>query len=369
MMSNEPVLRPILPTTVVGSYSVPEWLERLKTEYYQRRISAAHLAEIHEVAIKAAIKDQEQAGIDIVSDGELRRDNDIDYFLARIPGVRIEGRAKTDYYDYVEAAVGAELPADDKESLGLAADYAFTAGLTDRPVKFSFTGPFSLSRRISGASAYRDPSDLVRALARRLNLEARSLAAAGAGFLQIDEPFLAGYPEQAELAVEAVNIVTDGVPVTWALHVCYGNRHARPSWEGHYDFLFPAVLAARVDQLVLEFARKGLEDLRLIKEYGWPFQLGLGVIDVKTPTVETPELVAERIRRAIEYVDPSRLMVNPDCGLRHLASEVARRKLRAMVSGAVIVRTELGLSEPGDHQLTPPAPGDTSSQPTGDTNG
>ena len=260
----------------------------------------------------------------------------------------IERRAKTDYYDYFEAEVAAELPADDKESLGLAADFAFTSRLTDRPVKFSFTGPFSLSRRISGASAYRDPADLVRALARRLNLEARSLAAAGAGFLQIDEPFLAGYPEQAELAVEAVNIVTDGVPVTWALHVCYGNRHARPSWEGHYDFLFPAVLAARVDQLVLEFARKGLEDLNLIKEYGWPYQLGLGVIDVKSAAVETPELVAERIRRAVEYVDPGRLMVNPDCGLRHLAPEVARCKLRAMVSGALIVRTELGLPEPGD---------------------
>src|SRR5579863_2163374 len=96
---------PLLPTTVVGSYSVPEWLERLKTEYHQRRISAAHLAEIHEVAIKAAIKDQEQAGIDIVSDGELRRDNDIDYFLARIPGVLIERRAKRDYYDYYDAEV------------------------------------------------------------------------------------------------------------------------------------------------------------------------------------------------------------------------------------------------------------------------
>src|ERR1700727_470767 len=99
----------LLPTTVVGSYSVPEWLERLKTEYYQRRISAAHLAEIHDVAIKAAVKDQERAGIDIVSDGELRRDNDIDYFLARIPGVLIERRAKTDYYDYLEAEGGAEV--------------------------------------------------------------------------------------------------------------------------------------------------------------------------------------------------------------------------------------------------------------------
>jgi 5-methyltetrahydropteroyltriglutamate--homocysteine methyltransferase len=336
---------PQLPTTVVGSYSVPEWLERLKTEYYQRRISAAHLSEIYEVAIKAAIKDQELAGIDIVSDGELRRDNDIDYFLARIPGVRIAQRAKSDYYDYYEAEVTAPLPEagqeDDKVPLGLAADYAFTRTLTDRPVKFSFTGPFSLSRRITD-TAYGHPADLVRALARTLNAEARSLADAGATLLQIDEPFLAGYPEQVALAVEAVNIVTDGVPVTWALHVCYGNRYARPSWEGHYDFLFPAVLAARVDQLVLEFARKGLEDLRLIREHHWPSALGLGVIDVKSPQVESPELVAARIRRALEYVTPDRLMINPDCGLRHLAPDVARRKLRAMVAGAALVRGELG---------------------------
>jgi 5-methyltetrahydropteroyltriglutamate--homocysteine methyltransferase len=357
---NGPGGLPQLPTTVVGSYSVPEWLERLKTEYYQRRISRAHLSEIHDVAIKAAIKDQECAGIDIVSDGELRRDNDIDYFLARVPGVQIARRGKADYYDYYEAEVAAELPDDDKATLGLAADYTFTRALTRAPVKFSFTGPFSLSRRLSGPG-YADRADLVRALARRLNREARALLAAGADLLQIDEPFLAGYPEQAALAVEAVNIVTDGVPVTWALHVCYGNRYARPSWEGHYDFLFPAVLAARVDQLVLEFARKGLDDLRLLREYDWPGSLGLGVIDVKSPVVETPDLVAERIRRALDYVGPGRLMVNPDCGLRHLAPETARRKLRAMVSGAALVRSELGLPSRPDsgrrNDVKPP--GDT----------
>jgi 5-methyltetrahydropteroyltriglutamate--homocysteine methyltransferase len=361
--------RLFLPTTVVGSYSVPEWLERLKTEYYQRRISAQHLTEIHEVAIKAAVKDQERAGIDIVSDGELRRDNDIDYFLARIPGVHIAQRAKSDYYDYYEAQVAAPLPEDDKHSLGLAADFGFTRRLTDRPVKFSFTGPFSLSRRIAD-TAYTDPAGLVRALARRLNLEARSLADAGAAFLQIDEPFLAGYPEQAEIAVEAVNIVTDGVPVTWALHVCCGNRHARPSWEGHYDFLFPAVLAAHVDQLVLEFARKGLEDLRLIREYSWQAALGLGVIDVKSPTVETPELVAARIRRALEYVDPGRLMINPDCGLRHLTPEVARRKLHAMVAGTAIVRSELSLPRPAENApASAPASGGSDSPTSGENHG
>jgi 5-methyltetrahydropteroyltriglutamate--homocysteine methyltransferase len=344
---------PPLPTTVVGSYSVPEWLERLKTEYYQRRISAAHLSEIHEVVIKAALKDQERAGIDVVSDGELRRDNDIDYFLARIPGVHVAQRAKADYYDYYEATAEAPLPEDDplpqdhKAPLGLAADFEFTRAQTDRPIKFSFTGPFSLSRRIGGA-AYPDEADLVRALARLLNTEARALHEAGARMLQIDEPFLAGYPEQAELAVEAVNIVTDGVPATWALHVCYGNRYARPSWEGHYDFLFPAVTGARVDQITLEFARKGLDDLRLLRQHNWDRSLGFGVIDVKSAAVEPPDLVASRIRRALEFVPPERLMINPDCGLRHLTPEVARAKLHAMVAGAAMVRAELGLDEEGE---------------------
>jgi 5-methyltetrahydropteroyltriglutamate--homocysteine methyltransferase len=332
----------LLPTTVVGSYSVPEWLERLKTEYYQRRISAQHLTEIHEVAIKAAVKDQELVGIDIISDGELRRDNDVDYFLARIPGVHIPQRAKTDYFDYYDAEITRPLPeeADGPEGIGLADDFRFTRQLTEKPIKFSFTGPFSLSRRIRDA-AYKDPGDLVRALARRLNAEARQLAEAGAELLQIDEPFLAGYPEHVELAIEAVNIVTEGVPVTWALHVCYGNRYARPSWEGHYDFLFPAVKAAHVEQIVLEFARKGLDDLRLIRQHGWDKWLGFGVIDVKTSQVESAELVADRIRRALEYVPAERLMINPDCGLRHLAPEVARQKLRAMVAGVALVRNEL----------------------------
>jgi len=330
----------LLPTTVVGSYSVPEWLERLKTEYYQRQISAQHLGEIHEVAIKAAIKDQELAGVDIVSDGELRRDNDTDYFLARIPWVHIPQRAKTDYFDYYDAEVVNPVPAGSGALLGLAGDFQFTRLLTERPVKFSFTGPFSLARRIRDNS-HSSGGELVRALARMLNAEARALADAGADFLQIDEPFLAGYPDQTELAVEAVNIVVADVPATWALHVCYGNRHARPSWEGHYDFLFPAVKAARVDQIVLEFARKGLDDLRLFRQYEWDRWLGFGVIDVKNPQVEEPSVVANRIRRALEVVPADRLMINPDCGLRHLPPEAARRKLRAMVAGAALVRAEL----------------------------
>jgi 5-methyltetrahydropteroyltriglutamate--homocysteine methyltransferase len=331
----------ILPTTVVGSYSVPEWLGRLKTDHCQRRISTRQLSEIHDVVIKAALKDQELAGVDIVSDGELRRDNDIDYLLGRLPGVIVSGQAKTDYYDYLDAEVTGPLEQGDSEhGLGLAADLIFTRAQTSRPVKFSFTGPFSLSRGLRAAPAV-DRAELVRSIARRLNAEASALASAGAAILQIDEPFLAGYPEQVDLAIEAVNIVTAGVDATWALHVCYGNRHARPLWEGHYDFLFPAVLAASVDQLVLEFARKGQDDLRLFGQFGWDRMVGLGVIDVKSSDVEAPELVATRIRQALAIVPAERLMINPDCGLRDLPASVARAKLRAMADGAAMVRDEI----------------------------
>ena len=173
---------PTLPTSVVGSYSVPEWLERLKNDFYQRRLSYQHLSEICEVAIKAALKDQELTGIDVVSDGELRRDNDIDYLLARIPGIEILNPAKTYYYDYYDTVIRAPLPSPEGIALGLAEDFAFTQTQTDRPVKFSFTGPFSLSRRIRN-EAYASSGDLVRALAEVLNAEAHRLAGAGATLL------------------------------------------------------------------------------------------------------------------------------------------------------------------------------------------
>lgn len=331
---------PLLPTTVVGSYSVPEWLERARTGVYHGSVSRAHLAEMHDTAIKAALKDQELAGIDIVSDGELRRENDLDYVLGRLPGTQVQNPVKAFYFDYLDVAVTHPLPEFEPGPLGLAEEFRFTRAHTHHPIKFSLTGPFSLAQRVRN-EAYDDPAELVRALARVLNAEARALVAAGARLLQIDEPFLAGYPEAAELAVEAVNIVTKDVPATWALHVCYGNRYARPLWEGHYDFLFPAVLGATVDQLVLEFARKGDADLQLVERFGWERALGVGVVDVKTERVEPAEVIATRIRRALDVVRPEQLVVNPDCGLRHLPVAVAREKLRAMVAATVAVRSEL----------------------------
>ena len=343
-------LLPPLATSVVGSYSVPEWLERFKTDYYQRRISASYLKEIHEVAIKAAIKDQECAGIDIVSDGELRRDNDIDYFLARMPGVEITQHAKAFYADYYDAEVGHAIPEiTEGEGLpiDLVEDFSFTRQFTDHPIKFSFTGPFSLSRRVRN-TAYSKDDDLVMAFARILNIEARALAEAGVKILQIDEPFLAGYPESVGLAVKAFSTVfedIDPASIVRAVHVCYGNRNARPQWEGHYDFLFPHILDAPIDQLVLEFARKGYDDLDLFKRYSQGgLTLGLGVIDVKRHEVERAEDVANRIQRALQVLPPERLVINPDCGLRNLPSDVAIAKLRALGEGTAMVKKELGIA-------------------------
>lgn len=331
----------LLPTTVIGSYSVPEWLGQMKNDFYQHRISQRYLDEIHEMAIKAAIIDQERAGIDIVSDGELRRDNDADYLISRIPGIDIAKPDKADYFDYFDAVVTEPLPSPPGPGLGLSDDFRFVADLTNLPVKVSLTGPYSLCCRIRN-EAYADRAELVRALARILAAEASTLEAAGARMLQIDEPFLAGYTEDVALAVEAINIVTSSTSdVTWTLHVCYGNRYSRPLWAGHYDFLFPAVLEAKVDQLALEFARTGDEDLGLLQQYSWDRRLGLGVIDVKTEQVETADLVAARIRRALRIVPPERLVISPDCGLRHVPPAIARAKLATMVEGAAQVRAEV----------------------------
>ena len=335
-----------LTTTVIGSWSVPDWLERAKTAAYHGGVSRTQLSDMHDMAIKAVLKDQEVAGIDVVTDGELRRDNDVDHLLARVPGVVAREPVKAFYFDYLDLELQDRIPAVGPGPLGLAADLAFTRTYTERPVRFSMTGPFSLSRRLrtGDGAGYRDSAgraELVLDLARVLNAEATALAAAGAELLQLDEPFLAGYPEHVELAIEAVNVVVADVPVTWALHVCYGNRYARPLWEGHYDFLFPAVLDAAVDQLLLEFARKGDDDLALIEKHGWDRVLGVGVLDVKTAEVEPVPLVERRIERALAIVSPERLLVTPDCGLRHLPATAARAKLSAMTSAAAAVRGRL----------------------------
>jgi 5-methyltetrahydropteroyltriglutamate--homocysteine methyltransferase len=329
---------PLLPTAIVGSYAMPGWLERLKTEYFARRISRHELDEIHDTAAKAAIKDQEIAGLDIITDGEPRRDNMVDYFLERLPGVQIDRSSKKFYYDFYDSVVQGKLP---MASLGLVQDFRFLRTFTERQTKISITGPHCLSKRIRN-QFYPGEEALATDIARVMNLELKALVKAGASFIQIDEPYYSGFPEDLPWAVKALNALVDGVEARIAVHICYGNRYGKPSWEGSYRYLFPTILEAKVQQLTLEFARRGGEDLDLFKEFPSPFELGVGVIDVKTDDVETPEMVAEHIRKALDVMPADRLFILTDCGCFHLPRDVAFAKMQAMVQGTKIVRQELG---------------------------
>jgi 5-methyltetrahydropteroyltriglutamate--homocysteine methyltransferase len=329
---------PILPTTVVGSYSMPGWLERLKTEYFARRISRVDLDEIHDTAVKAAIKDEEVAGLEIITDGELRRDNMIDYFVERMPGVQIDHASKRFYYDFYDSVVERKLP---HAPLGLVEDFRFLRSNTDREAKFCATGPHSLSKRIRN-NFYPNEAVFANAIAEVLNIELKELVKAGARYIQIDEPYYSGFPEDLAWGVEVLNTLVEGVDAKIGVHICYGNRYGKPSWEGSYKYLVPMIFDAKVQQLTLEFARRGDEDLELLQELAAHFEVGVGVIDVKTHSVETPDIVAERIRKALKFAPANRLFVLPDCGCFHLPRHVAFAKLCAMVEGTRIVRRELG---------------------------
>jgi 5-methyltetrahydropteroyltriglutamate--homocysteine methyltransferase len=328
---------PILPTTVIGSYSMPEWLERAKNEYLSRRLSRRDLDEMHDAVRKAAIKDQEVAGIDIVSDGEAQRDNMIDYFTERMPGVQVDQGSKRFYYDFYESVVRSKLATG---TLGISEEAKFLGRFTDHSSKISISGPHTLVKRIQNKH-YPTEEAFALDLGRMLNLELKELVRAGATRLQIDEPYFSGFPEDVAWAFKAINAMVEGVNAHITLHICYGNRYGKPSFEGSYRYLFPAILDARVQAVSLEFARRGADDLQLFKEYTPPFALGLGVIDVKTHDVESPGIVADRIRRALDVIPAERLIVNPDCGCVHLPREVAFNKLSAMAEGTRTVRESL----------------------------
>ncbi len=197
---------PILPTAVIGSYSMPEWLERAKNDYLSRRLSRRDLDEMHDSVRKAAIKDQETAGIDIVSDGEAQRDNMIDYFIERMPGVQVDLGSKRFYYDFYESSVTSRLSSG---SLGLSEEARFLTKFTGRRGKISISGPHTLVKRVRN-SHYPTEEAFALDLAKLLNFEMKELVNNGITELQIDEPYYSGFPEDLPWAVKAINTMVDG---------------------------------------------------------------------------------------------------------------------------------------------------------------
>jgi 5-methyltetrahydropteroyltriglutamate--homocysteine methyltransferase len=335
---------PLLPTTVIGSYSFPAWLEKARALGAEGALTAAQLEEAHDNAVRSAITDQELAGVDVITDGELRRETMVNFFSARIHGFDMSGRMKA--IGNLDPSVQMPDPivrekVRHKGSLGMDRHFSFLREYARHRTKVCVTGPQMLAKRATN-EAYASDRELVLDLADILNVELKGLVASGCDFIQIDEPIWVGYPEDMPWLVESFNRLVDGVNAKIALHTCYGNYQLKKLFTGQYAELFPAILETDAHQISLEFAVSDGEGLDLFATYPTTKEVVVGVIDVKAAEVESPELVARRVRHALQFVPAERLWISPDCGMKFMPRERAFAKLRSMAEGTAIVRKELG---------------------------
>jgi 5-methyltetrahydropteroyltriglutamate--homocysteine methyltransferase len=228
-----------------------------------------------------------------------------------------------------------------KGPLGMDTHFRFLKGCARARTKVCVTGPQMLAKRATN-EFYATDRELVFDLTDILNAELKGLVAAGCDFIQIDEPVWVGYPQDMGWLVESFNRLVEGVGAKIALHTCYGNYKLRKLFKGQYDELFPAILESRTDQISMEFAVSGGAGLDLFSRYPSDREIVVGVIDVKDEQIETPDVVAARIRKALEHVRAEKLWISPDCGMKFMPRDRAFGKLKAMVDGTRIVRTELG---------------------------
>jgi 5-methyltetrahydropteroyltriglutamate--homocysteine methyltransferase len=339
----------LLPTSLVGSYAQPDWLidrAKLAGRFPPRvrakelwRVTPEFLDQAQDDATLLAIHDQERAGLDIITDGEMRRESYSNRFATALEGVDVEnpGTAldRSGHPNPVPRITGKVRRRHPVE----VRDVEFLRRNTDRAIKITVPGPFTMSQQAQN-DFYADEEEMALDYAAAVNAEIKDLFAAGADIVQIDEPYMQARPEKArKYGVTALNAALDGVTGTTAVHICFGYAaiiHVRP--EG-YSFL-PELANASVQQVSVETAQSNLDCSILQKLPGKT--VILGVLDLSDPNVESAETVAARIRRALPYVRPENLIIAPDCGMKYLAREVAFGKMCALVEGAKIVRQELG---------------------------
>lgn len=335
---------PLLPTSVIGSYAWPAWLHVALWAAQRGELGPEDMRETQDDAVDMALRDQEDAGVDIVSDGEMRRAG---FFTAAFYGfltglrelppqrrIGVAGHDQRESYEAVE-------PITAPGGLGLLAEYHYVRQRTTRPIKMPCPGPFTLAGRIKPGAVYKTRWDVAEALVPIINAELKALVAAGCTFIQIDEPSIAVHPDAPHAFVELFNATVAGVNAKIGLHLCFGNYVGRPTAKRTYRPLFPHILNACADQYALEFANRELAEIDLWREFPSEKELAAGLVDVKNYYIETPEDVAERIRVALRYVAPEKLTIVPDCGFSQTARWAARAKLKAMVEGTRIVRREL----------------------------
>jgi len=337
----------LLPTSLVGSWPQPDWLiDRARLSKMVPRVrmddlwlpDRKSLQAKQDEAVLAAIRDQEDAGLDIITDGEQRRESYSNYFATALegvdtsdPGTTINRSGKPIPVPRVTGKISRKHPVE-------VYDLEFLRANTRKPVKMTVPGPFTMSKQVQN-EFYSGDEEMALDYAAAVNAEIKDLFAAGADIVQIDEPWMQQHPDQARAyGLKALDRALDGVTGTVAVHLCFGYAavvHEKPSG---YSFL-PELEVSKAAQISIEAAQPEL-DLAVLDRLPSKTII-LGVIDLADPTVETPETVAARIRKALPHVPAGRLVIAPDCGMKYLPREVAFGKLQAMVRGAALVRAEL----------------------------
>jgi 5-methyltetrahydropteroyltriglutamate--homocysteine methyltransferase len=340
-----------LPTSLVGSYAQPDWLidrERLRDRFPPRvratelwRVDPKYLEQAQDDASLLAIRDQERAGLDIITDGEARRESYSNRFATALAGVDIDnpGTAldRSGHPNPVPRVVG---PIERMRPVQVR-DVEFLRANTSHPVKITVPGPFTMSQQAQN-DFFASDAELALAYAGAVHDEIADLFAAGADIVQIDEPYMQARPEKArEFGVAALERALTGITGTTAVHICFGYAaiiHDRPS---AYSFL-PELAACSCDQISIETGQSGIDTavLETLPEK----RIILGVIDLDDVAVESPATIAARLRRALPYKRPHELVAAPDCGMKYLPRDSAYGKLESLVAGAAIVRTETAQS-------------------------
>jgi 5-methyltetrahydropteroyltriglutamate--homocysteine methyltransferase len=338
----------LIPTSLVGSYPQPEWLiDRQKLGHRMPprtraaelwRVAPEFLEQAQDDATILAIRAQERAGLDILTDGEMRRESYSNRFATALSGVDLDNPGKIVSRTGNEALVPRVTGKIQRLRPVEVRDLKFLRANTDRKIKITLPGPFTMSQQAQN-DFYKTEEEMVLDYAAAVNEEMKDLFAAGADIVQLDEPWMEAHPEKArKLGLTGLKRALEGVKGTTALHICFGYAAMVPGRPPKYSFL-EELADSPVEQISIETAQASLDTAVLAQLPGKT--IILGVIDLSKTEVETPETVAARIRRALPYVSAERLVAAPDCGMKYLPAESALGKLKSLAAGAAIVRKEV----------------------------
>ena len=336
---------PLLPTSVIGSYAMPGWFWTAVDQIDQEKYGPSDIRETFDDAVNLAMLDQQRAGVDVITDGEMRRWYFVQSFYKNFSG--LESRPvlrQTGLYGYDSVprwwpTERIQVPA----GLGLVEEFEYAKKHTDRPLKATCPGPLTLTIHIQlrDDKIYKDRIELAYEFADVVNRELKDLVAAGADFIYLDEPSFSIIPGRDNNWIDLFNRTVEGVESKVGLHICFGNLGSRPRGKRRYDWMMEDIMRANAQQISLEFANREMVELELCSEIAQEKEVSAGLVDVKSFYIETPEDIAERVRQTLEYVPAEKLWITPDCGFFQVPRWLAFQKIKNMVKGVQIVRREL----------------------------